>query len=314
MISDLAFIATGVAILYVGAELLIRGSVAIAARLGLSSLIIGLTVVAFGTSMPEMVVSVEASLEGRGALAIGNVVGSNIGNIALILGVCSIIRPPRVDLQVLRVDTPIMLAISVVVAIIVMDGDVSQAAGIALLVGLVLYGWNSVRLARSTDTPASDVVEEIVSPRPMPVWMSAMMTLAGLGLLVFGARLLIEGAVSIASALGASDVLIGLTIVAVGTSLPELATSVVAALKNEGDLAVGNVVGSNIFNLLGVVGLTAAIRPIANAGIEYIDLIVMVGLAAILVPLMRTQYTVGRIEGTVLCLIYGAYLTYLVVG
>src|SRR5690606_17499677 len=153
--------------LYVGAELLIRGSVAIATRLGLSSLVIGLTVVAFGTSMPEMVVSVGAALEGRGALAVGNVVGSNIGNVALILGLCSIIRPPRVDLQVLRFDTPVMLGLSVLVALLTVDGTVSRWWGIALILGLVAYAWNSVRMARKSGGGPIGVVEEIVSPRPM---------------------------------------------------------------------------------------------------------------------------------------------------
>ena len=312
MTFDLVLIAGGVAILYLGAELLVRGSVAIAAHFGLSSLVIGLTVVAFGTSMPELVVSVEAAVDGRGALAVGNVVGSNIGNIALILGLSAIIRPPRVDLQVLRVDTPVMVLVSVLIALLALDGDIGRLSGIGLAGLLAAYTWNSVRLARRARNVQVEVVEELVAEQPASIWLSLAMSAGGLGLLILGARLLIEGAVSIATDLGVSDVLIGLTIVAIGTSLPELATSIVAAIKGEGDIAVGNVVGSNIFNLLGVIGLTSTIRPIADAGVTFIDLLLMVALALVLLPLMRSQYTVGRVEGAILCVIYVSYLVYLI--
>lgn len=313
MFVDLALIAGGVALLYFGAEALVRGSAGLAARMGLSSLVIGLTVVAFGTSTPEMVVSVEAAVVGNGAIAIGNVVGSNIGNIALILGLSAIIRPPQIHLQVLRLDAPIMVAISILVSVILLDGDVGRLAGLGLLGGLILYVFNSVRIAQKNAhrVMLADVAETV---RAMSIPTGIGLSLAGLALLVVGARLLVQGAVSIATEIGVTEVVIGLTIVAIGTSLPELATSIVAAVKGEGDIAIGNVVGSNIFNLLGVVGLTSAIRPVVNAGIEPIDLGMMLAMSAVLLPLMRSQYRIGRLEGAVLFFVYAAYITHLVRG
>jgi cation:H+ antiporter len=304
-------ILAGIVLLYFGAEGLVRGSASIAARLGLTPLVIGLTVVAFGTSMPELVVSIGASLDGKGPIAVGNVVGSNIGNIALILGLAALIQPLRVQAQIVRVDLPILLVASVALVAILADGAVGRVEGGLLFAGLLAYIGTSLRLARRE--PAA-VEAEFVEGMPRAGRSAALdagMVAAGLALLVLGARLLVTGAVDIAEGFGLSQAVIGLTIVAIGTSLPELATSVVAALKGQGDIAVGNVVGSNLFNILGILGITALVRPLAQSGMSSVDLGVMLVLTVVLLPLMRSGFRVSRAEGGVLVAGYAAYTTYL---
>jgi cation:H+ antiporter len=304
-------ILAGIVLLYFGAEGLVRGSASIAARLGLTPLVIGLTVVAFGTSMPELVVSIGASLDGKGPIAVGNVVGSNIGNIALILGLAALIQPLRVQAQIVRVDLPILLVASVALVAILADGAVGRVEGGLLFAGLLAYIGTSLRLARRE--PAA-VEAEFVEGMPRAGRSAALdagMVAAGLALLVLGARLLVTGAVDIAEGFGLSQAVIGLTIVAIGTSLPELATSVVAALKGQGDIAVGNVVGSNLFNILGILGITALVRPLAQSGMSSVDLGVMLVLTVALLPLMRSGFRVSRAEGGVLVAGYAAYTTYL---
>jgi cation:H+ antiporter len=304
-------ILAGIVLLYFGAEGLVRGSASIAARLGLTPLVIGLTVVAFGTSMPELVVSIGASLDGKGPIAVGNVVGSNIGNIALILGLAALIQPLRVQAQIVRVDLPILLIASVALVAILADGAVGRVEGGLLFAGLLAYIGTSLRLARRE--PAA-VEAEFVEGMPRAGRSAALdagMVAAGLALLVLGARLLVTGAVDIAEGFGLSQAVIGLTIVAIGTSLPELATSVVAALKGQGDIAVGNVVGSNLFNILGILGITALVRPLAQSGMSSVDLGVMLVLTVVLLPLMRSGFRVSRAEGGVLVAGYAAYTTYL---
>jgi cation:H+ antiporter len=262
------YIAIGCVVLYLGAEALVRGAASSARRWGVEPLVIGLTVVAFGTSMPELAVSMQAALDGAGPIAVGNVVGSNIANIALILGLSALIRPLAVHAKVIKIDIPILAATSLVLVWMLADD----------------------RLNRLRDV---------------------VFVLAGLGLLVLGARLLVGGAVTVAQGLGMSDAVIGLTIVAVGTSLPELATSVVAAVKGEGDIAVGNVVGSNLFNILGILGLASLARPLDPCGMTSVDLWMMVGLAVLLFPVMRSGMRVSRVEGAGLLLAYAGYLVYL---
>lgn len=310
----LLFILGGLALLYVGAEGLVRGSAGLALRVGLTPLVVGLTVVAFGTSSPELVVSLSAALEGQGALAIGNVVGSNISNFALILGVTALIRPVGVEVQLIRLDIPLVIGASVLLALLLLDGGLGRIDGLLLTGGIVAYTLFTLRQARQAPTEERTVFEEVPQEPQGSAWRDALFAAGGLAVLVLGGRLLVSGAVTVAEALGMSEATIGLTVVAVGTSLPELATSVVAALGGKGDLAVGNVVGSNLFNVLGILGVAALVRPLGGAGIGLLDLGVMVGLAVLMLPLMRSGFQLSRREGLLLLLIYAAYVGWLLVN
>ena len=310
----LLWILLGVGLLYGGAEGLVRGSASVARRLGLSPLVIGLTVVAFGTSMPELVVSVRATLAGAGPIAVGNVVGSNIANIALILGLSALIRPIRVHAQLIRVDVPLLIVASVALAVLLQDGRLGRVEGVLFLAGIVGYTVLGLRLARAESAAVHAEFAE-ATPPPTGSWARDLIFIgAGLGLLVLGARLLVDGAVTIATSFGVSEAVVGLTIVAVGTSLPELATSLVAAGKGEGDIAVGNVVGSNMFNILGILGTASVVRPLTQTGMTRLDLGVMVGLALVLLPLMRTGFRLSRGEGGFLLAVYVVYVGRLLVG
>ena len=304
-------IAVGLVLLYGGAEGLVRGSAALALRAGLTPLVVGLTVVAFGTSSPELVVSVQAALAGRGDLAVGNVVGSNIGNVALILGLSVVIRAMEVKAQLLRLDVPVMVGVSALLWALLSDGGLGRIEGAALVVGAVAYTLFNLWQARRETAAAQSVGEAVLPPPRGPLWRDVLFIGGGLALLVFGAHFLVGGAVDVARQLGLSEAVIGLTIVAIGTSMPELATSVVAALRGEGDLAIGNVVGSNVFNVLGILGAAAVVRPLEIGGISPIDLAAMTFLAALLLPLMRTGFRLVRWEGGLLLALYAAYVYYL---
>ncbi len=311
MTLSLVFIAGGLLLLYLGAEGLIRGSVALALRLGLTPLVVGLTVVAFGTSSPELVVSLQAALSGNEAIAIGNVVGSNICNIALILGLSALIRPLKVHLQLLRMDVPLMIAASALLMLMLYDGGLGRPEGALLSVFLIGYTAFNVLNARRMQGAAPDVLAEAASPPGGPAWRHGVFLFGGLGVLAGGAHLLITGAVDLAQQLGLSDAVIGLTIVALGTSLPELATSVVAAARNEGDIAVGNVVGSNVFNVLFILGLSALVHPLHTGGVTMTDLGIMTAFALLMLPLMRTGFRLVRWEGALLLVLYVGYVAYL---
>jgi cation:H+ antiporter len=305
------YIVLGCVVLYLGAEALVRGAASSARRWGVEPLVIGLTVVAFGTSMPELAVSMQAALDGAGPIAVGNVVGSNIANIALILGLSALIRPLAVHAKVIKIDIPILAATSLVLVWMLADDRLNRLEGAFLALGIVANTWWSFRASRGEPgTVRSEFDAGVPSPSPSRV-RDVVFVLTGLGLLVLGARLLVGGAVTVAQGLGMSDAVIGLTIVAVGTSLPELATSVVAAGKGEGDIAVGNVVGSNLFNILGILGLASLTRPLDPCGMTSVDLWMMVGLAVLLFPVMRSGMRVSRVEGAGLLLVYAGYLIYL---
>ncbi len=306
------FLFLGLVLLYFGAEGLVRGSSSLALRLGLSPLVVGLTVVAFGTSSPELVVSLKAALDGQGAISVGNVVGSNICNIGLILGLCAIITPIATNSQVVRVDIPIMLGITAVTLFVLADGHLGRPEGILLAALLVAYVVFSIGLARRqpADALGAEFGEEVkISKRGLAV--DVLMVIGGLVLLVFGARFLVDGAVIIARTLGWSEALIGLTIVAIGTSLPELATSLVAAVKKETDIAVGNIVGSNIFNLLGILGITAIVHPLQADGVGMVDFAVMAAFSLVLWPMAFHQQRITRPEGAALLAGYVGYLFWL---
>jgi cation:H+ antiporter len=304
----------GLLLLYFGAEALVRGSAAFARRVGLTPLVIGLTVVAFGTSAPELAVSVNAALEGSGGLAAGNVIGSNISNIALILGVSALIAPLAVHAQVIRVDIPLMIVITLVTAGLSLNGTLGRLEGAALTAGLIAYLTFSVVVARRETSLA--VAAEFGSDVPQAtrsVWMEIGLMVGGLVLLVLGARWLVDGAVTIARSLGVSDAIIGLTLVALGTSLPELATSIVAALKRHTDLAVGNIIGSNIFNLLGILGIASMLAPLDLADIEWTDWLVTFAVSLLILPLARSDALLKRWEAVLLLAVYAGYLGYLTI-
>ncbi|MBX0329417.1 calcium/sodium antiporter [Oscillochloris sp. ZM17-4] len=304
----------GIFLLIFGADLLVRGASQMASSFGVPTLLIGLTVVAFGTSAPELAVSLQAAINGQGAITIGNVVGSNIANILLILGIASMFGSLPVDRQLLTRDAPIMVVASLLTVLLCLDGSLSRLDGLVLVVGLGVSMLLILRGARA-------VVGSAETPRPAIMPLSVLRNLAlvagGLALLVTGAGWLVDGAKVFAISLGVSELIIGLTIVAVGTSLPEIATSVIAGMRGERDIAVGNVVGSNTLNLLLVLGLTALISPVeipVPASALRLDLPVMVGAALLCLPVFFTRYAVSRREGIMLLGLYMAYTLYLVLG
>ncbi len=300
----------GMFLLYLGAEGLVRGGAALALRLGIAPLVVGLTVVAMGTSMPELVVSVGASLDGQGALALGNVLGSNIANIALILGISALIRPMSVQSRLIRLDVPIAFVTAVLLFILLRDGFLSRPDGALLLVCFLAYTGFTIWEARRDRQALEPTAEAALPPKTKPA-VSVVLVLVGLVLLVAGGSWFVDSAVMLAERLNIPDALVGLTIVAVGTSLPELATSVVASLRGQTDLSVGNVVGSNIFNILCILGLAAVIHPFGSGQIAPLDFYVMIGLTALMLPLLRTGFRLTRAEGVVLLVIYVGYITYL---
>lgn len=310
MLPDLLALAGGLFSLVAGAELLVRGASSLALRFGISPLVVGLTVVAYGTSLPELLVSLRAALAGSGGVAAGNVVGSNIANIGLILGAAASIHPLRVRLQLLRLDVPILAAVSLTVPLIFSDGLVSRQEGAWLLAGILVYTAILARLARAEKNPEVEHEFDETTPHKLRggVLLDATLIAAGLTALVFGAGWLVGGAVGIARSLGVSEAVIGLTIVAVGTSAPELLTSIVAAMRKAPDLALGNVIGSNIFNILGILGATALISPFSSAGITPLDLWAMVLAVAALLPIMLSGRAICRLEGWILLLFYAGYL------
>jgi len=315
MAVQLFTLAGGLALLMVAASGLVRGASALALRFGLSPLVVGLTVVAFGTSAPELVVSVQAALAGAGGIAVGNVVGSNIANVGLILGVAALVRPLATERSVLRRDLPALLGATALSVVLLLDREVVLWEGLVLAALLVGYlTWSIVAARREGIAPEAGLPvspEESTSGARGGVWRDALFVLLGLGGLVVGADLFVGAATALAEAAGVSNAVIGLTVVALGTSLPELATSVVAAWKGEGAMAVGNVIGSNLFNLLGILGVAALVRPLAAPGLQTLDLAVMAALALMLLPMMLSGRRLVRAEAIVLLAGYGAYMMYL---
>lgn len=301
----------GLALLYFGAEGLVGAAARLALRAGVSPLVIGLTIVAFGTSAPELVVSVQSAVKGLGGIAVGNVVGSNTFNIAFILGLSAVVRPMRVQAQLVRFDVPVMLAVAIVGTLLLLDGHLSRLEAAFMLTGLIAYTADSIRRARRESNPA--VLEEFTEARPRPrsVWIDLAFIIGGLALLVYGSRLFVGGAVELARWWGLSETVIGLTIVAAGTSLPELATSLLAAFRKQDDIAIGNIVGSNIFNIIGILGVSGMVVPLTAGAIQPADLGMMIGVSIVLLPLIRSNMVLARWEGVLLLAAYSAYLAWL---
>jgi cation:H+ antiporter len=315
-IGTLLDLGLGLLLLVFGAEWLVRGAARLAQAAGISALAVGLTVVAFGTSAPEMAVSVQAAFDGRADMAVGNVVGSNIFNVLFILGASALITPLLVARDLVRRDVPLMIGVSVVVLLLALDGGIGRLDGIGLFVALVVYtGW-ILRASRRAAARGEDVDGDDETTAPGGTWwQNVVLVVAGLALLVLGSQWLVGAAVAIATWAGVSEVVVGLTIVAAGTSLPEVATSLLAAARGQRDIAVGNVVGSNVFNLLGVLGLAGAVAPaglpVAPAMLGF-DLPVMLAAAIACLPIFARGWTIPRWEGLVFLLYYAAYTGFLV--
>lgn len=313
--------------LLVGAEGLVRGASRLAARFDISPLVIGLTVVALGTSAPEIAVSVGASLQGQGDIALGNVIGSNIFNVLFIIGISALITPLIVQQQLVRIDVPLMVAISILAWMLSLDGILDRVDGFLLFAGIVAYVIFLVTQSRREshaeveaeyaiefDEAAATAAEDR-SAGNLP--LQFLLIMAGLGLLVLGANWLVDAAVSIARAFDVSELVIGLTVIAVGTSLPEVATSVVAALRGERDIAVGNVVGSNIFNIMAVLGLASVVAPAGipvSDAVQQFDFPVMIAVALACLPIFFTGHLIARWEGALFLAYYIFYTTWLVLN
>jgi len=325
MLLNYTLLTAGLLLLYFGADWLVRGSSSLARSFNISPIVVGLTVVAFGTSAPEMVVSAVASLQNKSMIAIGNVVGSNICNIALVLGATALIMPIRAARSVVNRDIPIMLLISVLVLFLSWNAEISRAEGLFLFAGIIIYSLFNYHVSKkeplSADTGLGVRVETellhigYIDSRPK----QALMIIVGIAGVLTGAQVLIDNAVIIMKTFGVDEKFIGLTIVALGTSLPELATSIVAALRKELDISIGNLVGSNVFNLLSVIGVTAIIRPIpipgglVDSGL-IVDYGVMMAISVLPWLMMKNNYTMERKDGIVLLCCYVCYLAYLIIS
>lgn len=305
----------GMALLLIGGEALVRGAVGLAQRLGVSSLLIGLTLVGFGTSTPELVTSVLAALAGSPAIAVGNVVGSNIANILLILGLAAVVWPITCAPAAFRRDGTVVAVVTVLCTGVALTGSFGRVTGVvflALLAGYVIHTYRSERGAPDAAGEMYAGEAGLAEPGPRHAWTAAVTALGGIALTIGGAHLLVGAAIALATSAGVSETVIGLTLVAVGTSLPELATSVIAALRRQPELAVGNILGSNIYNVLGILGVTALVRPLpVPTEILRLDLWVMLAATALLIAFAVTGWRISRREGSVFLAVYLAYLAVL---
>ena len=315
----LMLLAVGCVLLISGAELLVRAASRLAVLFGISPLVVGLTVVAFGTGSPELAVSMQSAWTGRPDIAVGNIVGSNTLNVLLVLGLAALIAPLQVSRQLVRLDVPLMIVVSLVFYLFAADGTIGRMEGLLLFCGLVVYTVFAIRKSRreisqpsGSDAPA---MSEARSRHALiPSLGDVLLVMAGFGLLVLGAYWIVAGAVAVAHVLGVSELVIGLTIVAVGTSLPEIAATVVAGLRGERDMAVGNVVGSNLFNILAVIGLSSLVSPVGlhvpRAALR-VDIPIMVAAAIACLPIFLTGHRIDRWEGGLFLGYYFAYTIYL---
>ena len=319
MVLYIALCLVGFVLLYFGAEWLVKGSSSLARSLGVTPIVIGLTVVAFGTSAPELVVSLISSIQAKSMIAVGNVVGSNICNIALVLGLSAVFNPIKSDPSVVRRDIPIMLGISVYLLLLTLNSKLGRIEGATLFAGIIAYTFFNYYLAKKETAGAADIESELeeigfIASRSKQI----LLILVGIAGVVGGAQIVVDNAVKIMTVLGVSEKFIGLTIVAFGTSLPELATSVVAAIRGEMDISIGNLVGSNVFNIMSVLGAASLVRPIPIPGGFFgsglwIDYLVMMFTSFLPWLMMRKNFSVSRGNGFVLLACYIGYLAYLIV-
>jgi cation:H+ antiporter len=313
-LTTLLFMA-GLVLLIVGAEVLVRGASGLALAVGISPLVVGLTVVAFGTSSPELAVTIQSAWAGNPDIALGNVVGSNIFNVLFILGVSALITPLVVAPQLIRFDVPLMVAVSFLLLFLGLNGEISRLDGAFLFAGIIAYTIWSIYKSRKESKQTAKPAEPAKKQTLLQLVMQVGMIILGLVMLGFGSNWLINGAVALATALGVSQLIIGLTIISAGTSLPEVATSVMASIRGERDIAVGNVVGSNIFNILAVLGLTALVSPLSitvSAAALQFDIPVMIAVAVACLPVFYSRRRISRWEGGLFFFYYLAYTSYLI--
>ncbi len=297
----------GLVALVVGAELLVRGAAALALRLGIPPIVVGLTVVSIGTSLPELAVGIDAARLGAGPLAVGNIAGTNVVNILLILGLSAAIAPIAIARNTIRFELPMMVAASALLMVLALDGEISHIDGAVLLALAVVFSIQVVRLGRRADTAGADV--EVDLPPPGNPWADGAMLAIGMVIVILGADWLVHGAVDAARALGVSEAIIGLTIVAIGTSMPELVTTLVSTFRGQRDVAIGNLIGSSVYNLAFILGATALVAPLeVTPELVRIDLPVMVAVSLVCIPVFLTGRTVSRREGIAFIVAYAAYL------
>ncbi|MGC1497674.1 MAG: calcium/sodium antiporter [Sulfitobacter sp.] len=305
---DYIYIIGGLVGLILGGEYLVQGAVSIAQKFKISPMVIGLTLVGFGTSTPELVTSVQAALSNAPGIAVGNVVGSNIANILLILGVAAMITPIAVTVPGFRRDGSVLIVATALCVAAVLYGSIGRVFGVGFLAALIAYLFYTIYFDGDTEEPANDYASQT------HLGIAAMMMCAGLILTIFAAKYLVAGAISVASSLGVSEAVIGLTVVAVGTSMPELVTSVIAARKGHVDVALGNIIGSNIFNILGILGVTVLVKPlVVPAEIATLDIWVMAGATLVMCWMAISGWKISRREGFILTVGYVTYIGYLVV-
>ena len=317
VLQSFAQMGIGIVLLLTGAEGLVRGASALALRFGLTPLVVGLTVVAFGTSSPELVVSMQAALSGDGGFAVGNVVGSNVANLALIVGISAALSPMVIQRSLIRWDLPVMLASAIILVLFLQNGWLGRLEGAVLTAGIIAYLTVSIRSSRKEVRAMKELelpnqVEEAVAEPEASLWRHLLLTVGGLALLVLGSNQLLAGAIATAERLGVSEAVIGLTIVALGTSLPELATTVVAAVRKQGDIALGNAIGSNVFNAFGVLGPAALVQPMNREGVGDDALLIMLGVSLLTFGILWTGLRTRRWEGYLLIAIYGLYLWWVI--
>lgn len=316
MLLSILYILVGVVVVLWGADRLTEGAVGVAERLHIPQLVIGLTIVAIGTSMPEFCVSFVSALKGTADLAVGNVVGSNIFNSLLIVGITAMVAPMTILKNTVRLDIPFALLASIILAAFCYDGELTRLdAGILFGLFVVFMFITLQHAKRGEKKEESEENEEAKEQgEEMPVWKIVLLILVGLACLVLGSNVFVDGATKVATALGISDAVIGLTVVAMGTSIPELATSVVAARKGNSGIAIGNVLGSNVFNILLVIGLTGVISPMHIQGITWIDLSMLILSMVLLLLFSYTKYTIARWEGAVLTTLFVGYITWVIMN
>ena len=309
LIFNFLLVGAGLAMLYFGAEWLVKGSIAISNKLGVSQLVIGLTVVAFGTSAPELAVSISSAMNGLSDVVVGNVVGSNIVNIGAILGISAIISPIMVSKSAIRKEIPIMIGVAFLLLAVILDGKIDFVDGILFAIGIIVFTWYSYNGSKKDkDTkiiPASQILQKNVFSK------SITFIIIGLVLLSGGSFLTVDNALVIGTSFGVSTLVMGLTVVAIGTSLPELITSIVAAKKGHADLSIGNIVGSNVFNILGILGITSLFSGIVVSEQALVDVGIMLGFSLVLIPIMRSGFAISRKEGLFLVMGYAAYIVFL---
>jgi cation:H+ antiporter len=317
-IETTALFLVGIVLLIVGAEAIVRGASRLAAAIGISPLVIGLTIVAMGTSSPELAVSMQAAVNGSADIALGNVVGSNIFNVLMILGLSAAIAPLVVNQQLIRLDVPLMVGISILTLILAQDGRISRLEGASLVLGLIVYTVFLIRMSIRESKAIQKKYEQEFGEKPKgggQLLKNLMLVIIGLALLMAGSRWLVAGAVAAAQAMGVSELIIALTVIAAGTSLPEVATSVMATLRGERDIAVGNVIGSNVFNILGILGIASIVSPegiaVSEPALRF-DIPVMIAVSVACLPVFFSGYRIARWEGILFLAYYVFYTGYLI--